>query len=87
MAVERIGDAAHVPTDAEDSCVEIDGLGIADLRDAHAAEIETLVVRAGVLVVDADDVASAPVPERPRCRAAAGCRGPKRYQEKSPLKS
>jgi hypothetical protein len=43
---------------------EIDGEGIAHLRDARAVEVEALVVRAGVLVVGADDVTPAAVPER-----------------------
>jgi hypothetical protein len=57
MTVEGIGDAAHVPPDAEGCRVEIDGQRIAHLGDTRAVQIETLVVRAGVLVVGADDVA------------------------------
>jgi hypothetical protein len=63
MPVERIGDAAYVPTDAKGSCIQIGGLRIAHLRHARAVQIETLVVRAGVLVVGADDIAPAAVPE------------------------
>ena len=67
MAVEGIGDATHVPADAKRSCVEVDGLGIAHLRDARAVEIETLVVGAGVLVVGAGVIlAPGAVPERAR---------------------
>jgi hypothetical protein len=46
MAVEGIGDAAHMPADAEGSSVEIDGQCIAHLRDASAVQTETLVVGA-----------------------------------------
>jgi hypothetical protein len=61
VAVEGIGDAAHMPPDAEGSCVEIDGQGIAHLRDTRAIQVEALVVRAGVLLIGVTDVA--PVPE------------------------
>jgi hypothetical protein len=66
MAVEGIGDAADVPSDAKGSRVERDRSGVADLRDAGAVEIEALVVRAGVLVIGADDVAPAAVPQSAR---------------------
>jgi hypothetical protein len=71
MPVERIGDAAYVPTDAKGSCIQIGGLRIAHLRHARAVQIETLVVRAGVLVVGADDIAPAAVPERTRDRGGS----------------
>jgi hypothetical protein len=63
MAVEGVGDTGDVPPDAEGIRVEIQGLGIAHLGDTGAVQIETLVVGAGVLVVGADDMAPAPVPE------------------------
>ncbi len=40
------------------------GSGIAHLRDTGAVQIEALIIGAGVLVVGADDVAPAAVPER-----------------------
>ena len=46
--------------------VEIYGQRIAHLSHARAIEIETLVAGAGVLVIGADDVAPAPVPEGAR---------------------
>ena len=64
MAVEGIGDAAHVPPDADRILIERDRCRIAHLRDAGAVEIETQVVGAGILVIGADDVAPAAVPER-----------------------
>jgi hypothetical protein len=85
-AVEGIGDAADVPSDAKGSCVEIDGQRIAHLRDPRAVEIEALVVRAGVLVVGADDVAPPPIPSVPAMSYCSRLSGPKRYQEKPPLK-
>jgi hypothetical protein len=38
MTVEGIGDAAHMPPDAEGSLVEIDRLRVAHLRDTGAVE-------------------------------------------------
>ena len=43
MAVEGVGDAAHVPPDAERIRVEVEGLDIAHLSHASAVEIEALL--------------------------------------------
>jgi hypothetical protein len=66
MAIEGVGDAAHVSCDVEGIQIELDGLRIAHLRDGRAVEVEALVVRAGVLVIGADDIAPAALPEGAR---------------------
>jgi hypothetical protein len=55
-----------VPPDAKGIRIEVQGQRIAHLSDARAVEIKTLVAGAGVLVVGADDVPPAAVPERAR---------------------
>jgi hypothetical protein len=77
MAVEGNGDAAHMPSDAKGSCVEIDGERVAHLCDTGAVQIETLVVRAGVLVVGADVIAPGPVPSVPAMSYCSRLSGPK----------
>ena len=77
-AVEGVGDAAHVPPDAERIRVEVEGLDIAHLSHASAVEIEALVVRACILVVGADDVAPGPVPEGTRDVVLQPVVGPER---------
>jgi len=73
-----------MPSDAKGSWIEIDGQRIAHLRDTRAVQIETLVVRAGVLVVGADDIAPGPVSERARDVVLQAVLGPEEVPGEAP---
>jgi len=66
MAVEGIGNAAHVPSDAKRGGIQVPAQRVAHLRDARADEIEALIVGAGVLIGGVGDVALVAVPEGAR---------------------
>jgi hypothetical protein len=62
------------------------GQRIAHLRDARAVEIEALVIRAGVLVIGADDVAPGAVRQGARDVVLQAVVGPVEVPGEAPLK-
>jgi hypothetical protein len=85
QSVEGIGDAARMPLDTKKSLIERDRGGLARLRDARAVQIEELVAGACVLIVGADDVAPAAVPQRARDVVLQSAVGPVEIPGEAPL--